>query len=302
MTSAPVGVGLGFRFPHANAILDSLPDIPWFEVIADDLLYSEPRTQLVARLRSEYPVAFHAIGLNIAGADELDIEYIGQLGTLIEQFDAAWLSDHLCWSASEKRQHFDLLPFPFNEKQLDYISSRVQCVQDHIKRPMMFENISYYTRFKSDEMDEWEFHAELSRRTGCSLLLDLNNLWSNALNFDRDPQQELQSAISQMPERSIQQLHLAGSTRQEDELPYWIDAHAEKVPDPVVDLLCHFCQHHGPVPSIIERDNAIPSFAVLQQERHYLTQRIENAMQFEMSDASGTESENRNDATSASSK
>jgi len=281
MQQAPVGVGLGFRFPHATEVLQSLPEIPWFEVIADDLLFSAPRTRIASQLRENYALAFHAIGLNIAGGDELDVNYIKQLATLVDQFDAAWLSDHLCWSASEKRQHFDLLPFPFTENQLDHISARVHKVQELTGYPLTLENISFYTRFDDDEMSEWEFHAQLCERTGCSLLLDLNNLWSNALNFDKDPLDELRDLLRCMPSGSIKQLHLAGSSQQESELPYWIDAHAEAVPDPVIELLLYLNKHYGEVPSIIERDNSLPTFSVIKEERDYLANCIESPKEYE---------------------
>lgn len=264
------GVGLGFRFPHSSRILSEQPAVPWFEVITDDVLYARPRALIVESLAGYYPLAFHSVGLNIAGQDELDIDYVRQLSQVVNQYNGLWMSDHLCWSANGKRQHFDLLPFPFDESHLNYIASRVQQVQDISKRPLVLENISYYTRFENDEMGEWEFHAQLCQRTGCQVLLDLNNIWGNAKNFDLDPVETLNHAINTLPTGSIRQLHLAGATRQEDEKPYWIDAHAEAVPDPVVAMYKHFCHLHGPVPAIIERDNSLPDFSVMQQERDFL--------------------------------
>ena len=183
----PAGIGLGFRFRHANTVLQTQPKTPWFELIADDLLLSSGRQQVVEKLRAHYPIALHAVGLNIAGPDPLDTDYLRAISAIYQQTEAAWLSDHLCWSAAGKRQHFDLLPFAFTEAMLDYLSPRIDQVQQSLQRPLVLENISYYQRFHQDEMSEWEFTAALMERTGCQMLLDLNNLWTNAANFDLDP-------------------------------------------------------------------------------------------------------------------
>ena len=244
--------------------------MPWFELIADELLSSVGRRRVAECLRADYPLALHAVGTNIAGSDPLDESYILQLRDQADQLQVGWLSDHLCWSAHGKRQHFDLLPMPFSDRQLGYIASRVQHVQELMGRPLVLENISYYVRFVEDEMSEWEFHAQLCKKTGCEILLDLNNLWSNALNFARDPVADLQLALSTLPAESIRQIHLAGASCQEGDTPYWIDTHGEPVPDPVVSLYVETCKHLPDVPAIIERDNSLPTFAVLQQERQQL--------------------------------
>lgn len=274
MSAQPSGIGLGFRFPHANTVLHTQPAVPWFEIIADDLLCSTARQRVIEKLRANYSVALHAVGINIAGADPLDEDYLQQLRTVADRFEAAWLSDHLCWSASEKRQHFDLLPMPFSEFHLQHIASRVHRVQDILGRSLVLENISYYVRFETDEMSEWDFHARLCEITGCELLLDLNNLWSNAQNFARDPELDLQTVLSSMPNEMIRQVHLAGSTKQEDAQPYWIDTHGETVPDPVVQLFDTLCKQRPQIPAIIERDNNLPTFDVLETERQLLESQL----------------------------
>ena len=180
----PAGIGLGFRFQHSSLVLQNKPRTPWFEVIADDLLLSSGRQIVIDKLREHYPIALHAVGLNIAGPTPLDTEYLDAL-TSIYQTEAAWLSDHLCWSASDKRQHFDLLPFAFTHDMLDYLAPRIDQVQQSIKRPLVLENISYYQRFQEDEMSEWGFTAELIKRTGCKMLLDLCLLYTSPSPRDR---------------------------------------------------------------------------------------------------------------------
>ncbi|MGB0846072.1 MAG: DUF692 domain-containing protein [Thiolinea sp.] len=274
MTTLPAGIGLGFRFQHANTILQNKPETPWFELIADDLLLASARQRVVAKLQERYPIALHAVGLNIAGPDPLDTDYLIALSAVYQQTGAAWLSDHLCWSAAGKRQHFDLLPFPFTEAMLDYLSPRIDQVQQVLQRPLVLENISYYQRFQQDEMGEWDFTAELMRRTGCKMLLDLNNLWTNATNFDLDPDTEFATLSRLVKAGDIVQIHVAGSkyhAAQDESFPgYWVDTHGEPVPAAVSAMLKAAYKVYGDIPTIIERDNNLPEFAELEAERQAL--------------------------------
>lgn len=291
----PAGIGLGFRFQHASTILRDKPDTPWFELIADDLLLSSGRQRVIEKLREHYPIALHAVGLNIAGSDPLDTDYLDALASVYQQTEAAWLSDHLCWSAAGQRQHFDLLPFAFTRGMLDYLCPRIDQVQHHLKRPLVLENISYYQRFQQDEMGEWEFTAELMKRTGCKMLLDLNNLWTNASNFDLEPSTELDTLIQLIPADGIVQIHVAGSKyHAADSMTdntsenadnnsvdqnthgngYWVDTHGEPVPAGVCDLLKATYAAYGEIPTIIERDNNLPSFDELERERQTLLESV----------------------------
>ena len=259
-------------------ILRDKPSTPWFELIADDLLLSSGRQRVIEKVREHYPIALHAVGLNIAGPDPLDADYLDALASVYQQTEAAWLSDHLCWSAANKRQHFDLLPFAFTQNMLDYLCPRIDQVQQSIKRPLVLENISYYQRFQQDEMGEWDFTAELMKRTGCQMLLDLNNLWTNATNFDLDPSAELISLTTTIDTKDIVQIHVAGSKfhASDDEAGrgYWIDTHGEQVPTEVCDLLKAAYASCGGIPTIIERDNNLPSFDELESERQVLVNTV----------------------------
>lgn len=270
----PAGIGLGFRFQHAPIILRDKPNTPWFELIADDLLLSSGRQRVVDKVREHYPTTLHAVGLNIAGPDPLDTDYLNALATVFQQTESAWLSDHLCWSAANKRQHFDLLPFAFTKDMLDYLAPRIDQVQQSLNAPLVLENISYYQRFQNDEMGEWEFTAELMKRTGCRMLLDLNNLWTNSMNFDLDPSAELATLTSLVKADSIAQIHLAGSkyhpAENDSEQGYWVDTHGEQVPVEVRDLLKALHSSYGDIPAVIERDNNLPSFDELEAERQQL--------------------------------
>jgi len=274
----PAGIGLGFRFQHAPIILRDKPNTPWFELIADDLLLSSGRQRVIEKIREHYPIALHAIGLNIAGPDPLDTDYLQALATVYQQTEAAWLSDHLCWSAAAKRQHFDLLPFAFTKGMLDYLSPRIDQVQESIKRPLVLENISYYQRFQQDEMSEWDFTAQLMKRTDCKMLLDLNNLWTNATNFEIDPNTELTALTTAINASDIVQIHVAGSKFHPSDdgagKGYWVDTHGEQVPAEVCELLKATYAAYGDIPTIIERDNNLPSFDELESERQHLVKTI----------------------------
>ena len=272
----PAGIGLGFRFQHAPIILRDKPNTPWFELIADDLLLSSGRQRVIEKVREHYPIALHAVGLNIAGPDPLDTDYLEALVSVYQKTEAAWLSDHLCWSAAGKRQHFDLLPFAFTREMLDYLCPRIDQVQQSLKRPLVLENISYYQRFQQDEMGEWDFTAELMKRTGCQMLLDLNNLWTNATNFDLDPSAELSNLTTAIDTHSVVQIHVAGSKYHptDDGVGYWVDTHGEQVPQAVCNLLKATYAAYGDIPTIIERDNNLPRFDELESERNNLQRTI----------------------------
>ena len=272
----PAGIGLGFRFQHAPIILQEKPDIPWFELIADDLLLASGRQLVIDKIRADYPIALHAVGLNIAGPDPIDEDYLSALTNVFQHTEAAWLSDHLCWSAAAKRQHFDLLPFAFTEAMLDYLAPRIDQVQQSLRCPLVLENISYYQRFQQDEMSEWQFTAELMKRTGCKMLLDLNNLWTNASNFDLNPTKELTALTDVIKADDVVQIHVAGSKFHptDNNSGYWVDTHGEQVPPEVCELLKTTYAAYGDIPTIIERDNNIPDFYELTSERQTLVNTV----------------------------
>ena len=259
-------------------ILLDKPNTPWFELIADDLLLSSGRQRVIEKVRQHYPIALHAVGLNIAGPNPLDTDYLDALAAVYQQTEASWLSDHLCWSAANKRQHFDLLPFAFTQGMLNYLCPRIDHVQQVLKRPLVLENISYYQRFQQDEMGEWDFTAALMKRTGCKMLLDLNNLWTNATNFDLDPNAELTALTTAIDAKDIVQIHVAGSKFHladgEAGRGYWVDTHGEQVPQEVCNLLKATYAAYGDIPTIIERDNNLPSFDELESERQMLMNTI----------------------------
>ncbi len=248
--------------------------MPWFEVIADDLMLPSGRLHVVHKLRQRYPIGLHAVGLNIAGLDPLDDSYIDALGALSERFHVSSVSDHLCWSSCDGVQRFDLLPFAFTDAAFQHIAERVDYVQERLRRPILLENISYYLRFREDAMSEWQFLDALTKRTGCRVLFDVNNLWTNARNFDADPMVELDGALAALDHSSIAQVHLAGSAGQDSSPLHWVDTHGASVNDEVLALYRRFVARVPGVPALLERDSNLPPFAELLSERDDIVRRL----------------------------
>ncbi|GMR05912.1 MAG: DUF692 domain-containing protein [Gammaproteobacteria bacterium] len=259
----PAGAGIGLRGQHIPEVIQGLPEVPWFEILADNHLAEGgliPRQ--LATVRSSYPVTFHCVGMSIAGVDPLDMAYLEKIRKLVENFEPAWISDHLCFTQYGGHQYHDLLPFPYTEQSLQHIGERVMKIQDFLDRPLVIENVSTYVQYRESTMTEAEFLKALSDRTGSGILLDINNAYVNEINHGIDAREFIQS----LPADKIREIHLAGY---EDRGEYLIDAHNNRVSNAVWDLYSFFVQQCGERPTLIEWDNNIPSFDVLIQEAQY---------------------------------
>jgi len=257
------GGGIGLRGQHIPEVLQQLPDVPWFEILADNHLAEGGLIPLqMAAVRSSYPITFHCIGMSIAGVDDLDIAYLEKIKQLAERLEPAWISDHLCFTQYGEHQYHDLLPFPYTEESFQHISERVSRIQDILDRPLVIENVSTYVQFKESTMTEAEFLKRLSIQTGSEILLDINNAYVNQINHGIDAEEFIQG----LPADKIREVHLAGF---EDKGEYLIDAHNNRVSSAVWDLYSCFIQQCGEKPTLIEWDNDIPSFDVLMQEAQH---------------------------------
>lgn len=257
---SPVGAGLGLRGQHIPEVIQDLPDVPWFEILADNHLAEGGLVpHQLAAVRSSYPVTFHCVGMSIAGVDPLKIEYLEKIRGLAEKFEPSWISDHLCFTQYANHQYHDLLPFPYSEESLAHVCSRVMQIQDYLGRVLVVENVSTYLRYSDSTMSEAEFLRSLCEHTGCEILLDVNNAYVNEINHGIDARDFIRS----LPTERIREVHLAGF---EDKGDYLIDAHNNLVADPVWELYDYFVQHHGESPTLIEWDNEIPEFSVLLEE------------------------------------
>ncbi|WP_341677477.1 DUF692 domain-containing protein [Niveibacterium sp. SC-1] len=254
------GFGLGLRPPHYRAILELGAGVDWLEIVSENFMAEGgPSLWHLDRIRERYPVVMHGVSLSIGGEDPLDQDYLAALERLAERCEPLWISDHLSWSNQGGTQLHDLLPLPWTAEALAHVSGRVQQVQERLKRPLVLENVSAYLGFRASEMGEAEFLRALVQRTGCELLLDLNNLHVSASNLGFDAQAYLET----LPANAVRQIHLAGHEAGEHAL---IDTHDRAVADPVWAVYARALALFGPVATMIERDDAIPPLPELLGE------------------------------------
>jgi len=256
-------VGVGLRPPH-YPYLENRPklEINWFEAISENFMDSEGRPiEMLEFIRSDYPVALHGVGLNIAGPDGLSDRYLQNLIHLIERVDPFIVSDHLCWTGTNAHGNLhDLLPLPYTQELIHAISANIDFIQSRLRRPFTIENVSTYLRFKHSEMSEWEFVSEILKRTGCQLLLDINNIYVNSKNHDFDPK----VYIDALPVHQVAQIHLAGHT---DTGEFLFDTHSKPVCQEVWDLFNYALKRVSPAtPILIEWDEDLPDFQIVEEE------------------------------------
>lgn len=260
---AACSFGLGLRTEHYQALAEPLPAAlrpDWLEIISENYMVpgGKPLWHL-ERLRRDYPVAMHGVSMSIGSSDSLNLSYLRALKALADRIQPAWVSDHLCWTGVDHRNLHDLLPMPYTEASLRHLCSRIAQVQELLQRPLVLENLSSYVSFAADEMGEAEFVAELLRRSGCRLLLDVNNVYVSSRNHGFSAR----DYIDLMPAEQVQQLHLAGHEVQGDLL---IDTHDHPVCVEVWELYAYTLSRLGAKPTMIERDDHIPPLPELLQE------------------------------------
>lgn len=253
-------VGIGLRLAHLQTILSSPKHVNWFEVIADNFMHPDgAHLKKLERIRSDYPITFHCVGMNIGSIDPLNDLYLEKLRQLVRRFDPAYVSDHLSWIGCDKTFHHDLLPLPLTEETLAHVCARIHFLQEIFDRPFIVENVSSYLRFHFSTMHEWEFLRELTTATGCKLLLDVNNVYVSAINQGFDPKHFL----ANIPKDAVAQYHVAGYTPLPEGL---IDSHANSVSPQVKNLLSEAQERFGAQPICLEWDNDLPSYEVLVNE------------------------------------
>jgi uncharacterized protein len=256
-------VGIGLRAPHLAEIERTRPATAFLELHAENYLGGAPAIGTVERLRRDYVLSIHAVGLSLGSADGLDEAHLGRVAALVERLQPAYVSDHLAWSVAGGRYFNDLLPLPYTEEALDVVAANVQRLQDALRRPIAVENPSCYLAFNHSTMSEPQFLDALARRTGCSLLLDVNNIAVTAHNLRLDPADWLDGL---RPE-TIAQYHLAGhAVNDADGEPILIDDHGSRVRDAVWDLFAKTLRRFGSRPTLMEWDTDIPDLAVLLDE------------------------------------
>jgi uncharacterized protein (UPF0276 family) len=260
ITTPPLGFGLGLRAEYYGIIENEKPPVDWFEIISEDYLIPGGRPLFhVEKIRQNYPIVMHGVGLSIGSLDPLDKDYLKSLKELSKKLDVSWISDHLCWTGIHGETTHDLLPLPYNQETLQHIISRIKQVQDFLGRQILLENPSSYLTFQDSDMTEWDFMREMATQADCKILLDVNNIYVSAFNHNFDAEEY----INAIPIDRVQQFHIAGHSNLGDII---VDTHDHKVIADVWNLYEKALKRFGNVSTMIERDDRLPPFGQLLNE------------------------------------
>jgi len=256
----PAQAGIGLRAHHFPEILDAPPPVAWMETHPENYFGDGGAPlRVLERIRSQYPLSFHGVGLSLGSTDPIDHAHLHKLKALIDRFEPAFVSEHLSWCSVGGRFFNDLLPLPYTTESLNHICARIDEVQNLLKRPLLIENITRYLTWQDSPIPEGSFMAEAVTRTGCGILLDLNNAYVNAVNFGLDPLEFLCA----IPVEAVQEIHLAGFDRFGSML---VDTHGQPVYPEVWRLYEWAIHHFGPRPTLIEWDTNLPPLSVLVEQ------------------------------------
>jgi len=255
-----LGVGVGLRTTHFAEILETTPDVGFFEVLSENFMYTSGRPlEFLDAIAEGYPLVMHGVSLSIGSTDPLNFRYLAELAALRDRTGARLVSDHLCFTGVLGKNLHDLLPLPLTEEALKHVASRVRAVQDYLGAPIALENPSTYVEFAGSTLREWEFLSALTAETGALLLLDVNNVHVSAFNHGFDAHEYLRG----IPMDRVAQFHVAGHTHCGTHI---IDSHIGPVPDPVWDLLAEARALGADAPVLLEWDAEIPEFSVVHAE------------------------------------
>ncbi|MCA0994324.1 DUF692 domain-containing protein [Alloyangia pacifica] len=263
-THLPNTAGIGFKSQHFDDL--ARPGaVSWLEIHAENYMVDGgPRLAMLDDLRARFPISVHGVGLSIGGAEPLDRAHLARLRRLIDRVRPAQFSEHLAWSTHEGTYFSDLLPLPYTEATLARVAAHVEEVQQSLGLRMLLENPSSYAVFAESTMSETDFLAQIARRTGCGLLLDINNVFISASNLGTSAA----AYLADYPVEEVGEIHLAGYAEEDDGqgAPLLIDTHGAPVADPVWALYADVIARIGPRPTLIEWDNDVPDFATLETE------------------------------------
>ena len=263
--SLPNAPGVGFKAEHFSALMDDSGAVSWLEVHAENYMGDggRPIAQL-RKLSEHFPLSIHGVGLSIGAERSLDVDHLARLKHLVDWAKPASFSEHLAWSTHDNHYLNDLLPVPYNNKTLERVTSHILQVQETLGCTMLLENPSNYLAFAETDMEEVEFLSQIAQRTGCGLLLDVNNVFISATNQNTDPL----SYIDAFPLAHVGEIHLAGHDQNQDEsgAALLIDSHGREVAEPVWALYQHTIERGGPKPTLIEWDSNVPEWPILAAE------------------------------------
>jgi len=260
-TRGPISrCGVGLREPHLEHILKTKPDVAWFELLTDNYLQPNgPLWRQIDRVRGNYSMTFHGVGMSLGSVEPLDNTYLENLGQLMKRFEPAWVSDHIAFTHIGEKYFHDLLPVPYNDEALEHLTQRILQVQDSLGSSLVVENVSSYLQYQDSTIAEAEFISELLSRTDCRLLLDVNNVYVNSINHGFNARDYL----ANIPYEKVVEIHLGGY---DDRGDYLLDAHNNMVTPPVWQLYAEVMQFNHDIPTLIEWDNDLPDFEVLQDQ------------------------------------
>ncbi|MDB6446223.1 MULTISPECIES: DUF692 domain-containing protein [Pseudomonas] len=261
----PPRAGLGLKSEHFHEVLQTRPDLGFFEVHAENYMVAGgPLHHFLGLIRERYPLSLHGVGLSIGGEGPLDVTHVQRLAALIERYQPQSFSEHLAWSSHGPVFLNDLLPLAYDEATLERVCEHIDQVQTSLKRTLLLENPATYLGFETSTFDEPQFMSEVIRRTGCGLLLDVNNVYVSCINHGRDPLAYLDA----LPLQMTGEIHLAGFAEDTDSLGerLLIDDHGAPIDHAVWQLYLKALERTGPVATLIERDNHVPAWEVLLAE------------------------------------
>ncbi len=273
--SIPAKAGVGLRFRHHQAVLESHPASAWFEVHTENYLGGGSAPAYLDAIRRDYPVSLHGTGLSLGSAEGLDPGHLARVRKLVERIEPGLVSEHLSWSVVTGDYLADLLPLPMTEEALEIVCRNVAQVQDHLKRRILVENPSTYLQFRHSTIPEWEFLARMARRTGCGILCDVNNIYVSASNH----RWRASAYLAALPAEAVGEIHLAGHSirRIDDARTLRIDDHGSRVAPEVWTLYAEALARFGPAPTLIEWDTDVPPMAVLLEEAAHAAALIDEA-------------------------
>lgn len=255
-----LGIGIGLRVPHYEAILRDQPPIDWFEIISENFM-GEPGKPLsfLERILERYPVVQHGVSLAIGSAMPLDFTYLKALKALTRYTKTPWVSDHLCWGRLPGAHYHDLLPLPYTQEVIDHVAERARIVQDYLELPFALENLSSYVAFTDDQMPEWEFYTAVVEKADIYMMLDVNNIYVSSRNHGFNPR----TYYENIPLNRVLQIHLAGHTDKGD---FVLDTHDHPVCDAVWELYGEIYPKTKGVSTLLEWDDNFVDFAATWQE------------------------------------
>ena len=271
----PAQAGIGLRFPHHRYVLENRPRIPWFEVHTENYFGGGPSVECLEQIRHQYPISLHGVGLSLGSAGPLAPLHLSRICELARRIEPVLISEHLSFSLIEGIYLPDLLPLPMTEEALEAVCQHILQVQEALGRQILIENPSSYLRYRHSSIPEWEFLGALVKRTGCALLCDVNNIYVSARNHGWDTE----TYLAALPMNAVREIHVAGHSERtlSGGRQILIDDHGSEVSEAVWALYRKAVSRLGAVPTLIEWDNNIPAFEMLESQAARATHELAEA-------------------------